>query len=114
MHSGTPLKQSPTSREHLAVFMSIFFYWSNFSRYITRVTLNNCSLISIRNADIIQKENNETTIRSYNINIGRMNITHSSSRINGGKLKGITQIGILECGRWPYHGVAPFINEDFL
>ena len=83
MHSGTPLKRSPTSREHLAVLRSIFFYWSNFSRYITRVTLNNCSLISIRNADIMQKENNETTIRSYNINIGRMNITHSSSRING-------------------------------
>ena len=31
-----------------------------------------------------------------------MNITGLSGRINGVRLYGTKQVGILECGRWPY------------
>ena len=46
--------------------------------YITISLVNNCSLISIGNADIKQIE---TSICSYNINIGEMNVTGLSGRI---------------------------------
>ena len=45
----------------------------------------------------------ETSIRSYDIDHGKMNIAGVSSGITGyNNLIRVMQVGISKCGRWPY------------